>query len=75
MIKIHLKRLLAERNMRVSDLPYAARVSKNTVSDICNRRIKGIQLATVERICEALDCSVGDLFEYVPDERHPESAR
>ena len=68
MIRIHLKQLLSERKMRMSDLSYAARVNKNTISDICHGRIKGIHLETIDRICEALGCSVGDLFEYVPDE-------
>ena len=67
MIRIHLKQSLADRKMRMSDLSYATRVNKNTISDICHGRIKGIHLDTIDRICEALDCSVGDLFEYVPD--------
>ena len=68
MIRIHLHRLLEERNMLMSDLSYQARINKNTISDICHGRIKGITLSTVDKICGSLGCSVGELFEYVPEE-------
>ena len=68
MIQIHLKRLLAERKMTMADLSYSARINKNTVSDICHGRIQGIRLDTIDRICRSLECGVGELFTYSPED-------
>ena len=58
----HLDRLLAEREMTLTEL--AVRVSMTVVnlSILKNNRARAIRFSTLTRICEALDCQPGDVF-------------
>lgn len=64
MIKIHLGRLLGERKMKMSELSRKTGISKNALSLLYHEKSNGVRFDTLEKICEALDCSVADLLEY-----------
>lgn len=34
------------------------------------RKVKGVRFATLETICRYLDCQLGDLLAYQPDEEY-----
>ena len=74
-IRFHLGRLLGERKMKMADLSKITGINKNTLSDLYyEEKVKGIRIETLEKICEALGCTVGELIEYQPDnkEQSPE---
>ena len=48
-------------------LSIRAGLSTKTVNKLYNDRWEKIGRKTMERICEALDITPGELFEYVPD--------
>ncbi|MGP4974404.1 helix-turn-helix domain-containing protein [Psychrobacter alimentarius] len=68
MILCNLPVLLAERRMKVADLIRMTGISKSTVHKIYNGQTSRIDFDTMDKICEALDIEVGDLFTYVPNE-------
>ncbi len=68
-IKIHLGRLLGERRLRASEVARKAGINKNTLSSLYNEKVSGIRFGTLEKLCKFLDCSIGELIEYVPDEK------
>jgi putative transcriptional regulator len=68
-IRIHLGRLLGERKMKMAELSRMTGVSKNALSNLYYEKVTGIQFDTLEKICEALGCTVGELIEYVPDKK------
>jgi putative transcriptional regulator len=68
MILCNLPVLLAERRMKVADLIRMTGISKSTVHKIYNEQTSRIDFDTMDKICEALDIQVGDLFIYVPNE-------
>ncbi|HCI76394.1 MULTISPECIES: helix-turn-helix domain-containing protein [Psychrobacter] len=68
MILCNLPVLLAERRMKVADLIRMTGISKSTVHKIYNEQTSRIDFDTMDKICEALDIEVGDLFTYVPNE-------
>ena len=68
MILCNLPVLLAERRMKVSDLIRMTGISKSTMHKIYNEQTSRIDFETMDKICEALDIGVGDLFTYVPNE-------
>ena len=68
MIKVHLGRLLGERKMKMAELSRQTGITKKALSALYHEKNKGIQFDTLENICQALDCSVSDILEYVPDE-------
>ncbi len=69
-IRFHLGRLLGERKMKMADLSKITGINKNTLSDLYyEEKVKGIRVETLEKICEALGCTVGELIEYQPDNK------
>ena len=70
-IKIHLGRLLGERKMKMAELSRMTGISKNALSDVYYEKGKAIRFETLEKICEALGCTVGELIEYQPYKKEP----
>ena len=68
MILCNLPVLLAERRIKVADLIRMTGISKSTMHKIYNEQTSRIDFETMDKICEALDIGVGDLFTYVPNE-------
>lgn len=67
-IIIRLDRVMADRKISVNDLAKELDMSNVNLSNLKTGKMKGIRFETMERICKALDCQPGDLFEYLPDE-------
>lgn len=71
MLKFQLHILMAEkgpdRPYRISEIARLTGLQANTVSAIFNNRAKRIDLATIESLCQAMDCTPGDLFQYKPE--------
>lgn len=59
-----LYRLLVERDMSKADLMKAAKISPNTMTKI--RRNEEVSMAILNRICNVLGVSYGDIVEYIP---------
>jgi putative transcriptional regulator len=73
MIVINVDVMLARRKMSVTELTERVGLTMANVSLIKNGKVKAIKLATLEKICEALDCQPGDILEYRHDgEASPE---
>ena len=69
MIRIHVGRLLGERKMKMSELSRETGIANNALSDLYHEKVKGVQFETLDKICKALNCSLFDLLEYVPDKQ------
>ncbi len=67
-IRIHLGRLLGERKMKMAELSRTTGISKNALSDVYYEKVKAVRFDTLEKICEALGCTVGELIEYQPND-------
>ena len=68
MIKVNINVLLAQRGMSVAEFADAVDLSPANVAVLKNGRAKAIRFSTLERICKALDCAVGDVLEFVDDD-------
>jgi putative transcriptional regulator len=53
--------------MKMSDLSRRTGIAKNSLSDLYHEKVKGVQFETLDKICKALNCSISDVLEYVPD--------
>lgn len=67
MIVINIDVVLAKSKMSVTELSERVGLTMANVSLIKNGKVKAIKIATLEKICEALDCQPGDILEYRPD--------
>ena len=71
MIRISLREVLEKRDMTMYQLGKITGIRPNTLSEWYHDRgdIKMVRLDTLNAICNALDCAVGELIEHVPDEK------
>lgn len=67
MIIVNIDVMLARRKMRVSELAEHLGITLANVSILKNGHAKAIRVETLNKLCKALECQPGDLFEYVPD--------
>lgn len=65
-IHCRLDELLAERDMTLTRLSELVGVSIVNLSVLKNDRAKAIRYSTLEAICTALDCEVGELLIRTP---------
>ncbi len=67
-IKIHLSEILEKQSMSIAELSRRTGISRRGLYPIYHERSKAIEFGTLAKLCKGLDCSVGDLLEYVSDE-------
>ena len=60
--------MLAKRKMSVTELSEKLGITMANVPILKNGKAKAVKVETLNKLCAALDCQPGDLFEYVPDE-------
>ena len=71
-IRAKLNVVLAERNMRLTELEEKTGIALNNLSILKTDKAKAVRFSTLNEICKALNCQPGDIFEYVPDEKENE---
>ena len=67
-IVLRLDRMMVERKMSLNELAARVGISNVNISKIKNNKVTAVRFSTLAAICEALDCGVGDILEYVRDE-------
>ena len=67
MIIIKIDVMLAKRKMSVTELTERVGLSMANISLLKNGKVKAIKLATLNKICEVLECQPADILEYVED--------
>ena len=73
MINIRLDYVLLDRRMKLKDLAEAAGIAVNNLSILKTNKARAIRFSTLEALFKALDCTPGDLIEFVPDTGNTES--
>ena len=63
-IIVRLDVMLALRKVRSKDLAAAIDITEANLSLLKSGKVKGIRFATLEAICDYLDCKPGDLLDY-----------
>ncbi|WP_270332042.1 helix-turn-helix domain-containing protein [Lactococcus lactis] len=66
-IKVHIDRMLVEREMSVTELSEKVGITMANISILKNGKAKAIRFSTLEEICKALDCQPKDILEYRKD--------
>ena len=68
MIRIKVSDLLGKHKMSRKDLSNVTSIRPNTVSALYDETIKRIDVEMLNKLCEAFECQVSDILEYVPDD-------
>ena len=66
MILSRLKILMAERDLKVSQVANDTGLSRTTLTALSNNTLKGIRLDTINTLCQYLDISMNEFFDYLP---------
>ncbi|MFZ1985522.1 MAG: helix-turn-helix transcriptional regulator [Desulfatitalea sp.] len=66
-IVINLDVMLAKRKVKSRDLAEFIGITEQNLSLIKTGKVKGVRLATLNAICEYLQCQPGDILEYRED--------
>lgn len=67
MVCCHLSILMTWRRLRASDVARLTQPNRSTITALVRQTATRIDLPAVEKLCTVLQCSVGDLFEVVPE--------
>ena len=66
MINIRLNYVLLDRRMKLKDLAEATGLAVNNLSILKTNKARAIRFSTLNQLCKALNCTPGDLIEFVP---------
>lgn len=68
MIKCHLSRLMGERKLKISDVARDTGLHRNTITLLYQETATRVDLDAINMLCGYFGISVGELFEYVPED-------
>lgn len=67
MINIRLDYVLLDRRMKLKDLSEATGLAVNNLSILKTNKARAIRFSTLEALCKVLNCTPGDLIEFIPE--------
>ena len=72
-IRISLDLMMGKHRISLTELSEKVGITQANLSILRNGKAKAIRSSTLDKLCEALQCSPGELLEYSPasDERRP----
>lgn len=73
-IFVTLDEMLHDRRMTLTELSGKVGITLANLSILKTGKARGIRFATLEAICEALDCQPGELLKFSRDEQADENA-
>ncbi len=67
MIKMNVQNLLDEKKKTRYWLVKEMQTTYKTINHICDNTLSGIQIETIDKLCQILECEPKDLFVYDKD--------
>ena len=68
MIIINLDVMMAKRKISLNELSEKVGITLSNLSILKNNKARAVRFSTLDAICKALDCEVGDILEYRKEE-------
>ncbi len=69
MIKCHLSELMGKKKLKIADLARETDLHRNTITLLYREEAARVDLETMDKLCKYFNCTVGDLFEFFPDDQ------
>ena len=63
-IVLYLDRLMVEKKISLNVLAEEVGITNVNLSKIKNNKVNAIRFSTLEKICEILDCTPGDILKF-----------
>lgn len=68
MVKNHLSKILGERRWSQAKLARMTGIRPTTINELYHEIAERVNFDHLDKICEALNCSMADLLEYIPNQ-------
>ncbi|KSU86557.1 hypothetical protein AS180_17870 [Priestia veravalensis] len=68
-VRIHLSEWLGKKKWTQKQLAEITGIRPATISALYHEDVKRIEIEQMNELCKAFECQIGDLFEYVPDQK------
>lgn len=65
-IHIKLDELIEKAGISKNKLSHKAEMQRTQINSYCNNQITRLDIDVLARICTVLNCSIGELLEFVP---------
>src|SRR2546422_9425165 len=72
-VRVRLRDLLEKRRMAQTELQARSGLGYSTINALYHGKTERVEFATLDALCEVLDCGVGEILEYVPDRKRMRS--
>ena len=66
-IHVNLDRVLLDRDMTLTELAERVGIALPNLSILKTNKARAIRFSTLNQLCKVLNCTPGDLIEFVPD--------
>jgi len=73
MIRIRLGHLLLDRDMKLKELAERTGIAVNNLSILKTNKARAVRFSTLDILCKVLDCTPGELLEYISDGEQPQA--
>ncbi len=67
MINNKLSEILGRKRIKMSELQRMTGLSQTAVINLYYNKTKSISFDTINKLCNALECNIQELFEFIPD--------
>ena len=61
--------ILAKKRKRITHVARETGISRTTLTAIYYNKSKGVSFDVLDKLCESLECEIGDIITYVVEER------
>ncbi len=68
-IVIEIERVLAQKGISKTQLCYMCRLQRTQLNRYCRNEVTRVDLHTLEKICDYLQCDVNDILRLVDEEK------
>lgn len=68
MIVCHLSKFMGEKKLKIVDVERQTGLHRNSITLLYKETATRVDIETIDKLCKLFGCSVGELFEYLPDD-------
>lgn len=69
MIQNNLSTIMGKKRISIAEVSRIAGVRYETIHRLYHDKNKGIEFATLDKLCWALQCTPSEIFEYIEDKK------
>ena len=69
MISNRLSRIMGDRLIKITQMAKDTGLSRTTITNLYYRRTRQIDIETLNKVCNYLQCQISDILEFTPDEK------